>query len=83
MTSCYPTPLPPQITLSINSVMAWALYWDLPQFFGAYIKLKVLSQQYLDYTVDFNGLNSDGSFTTAVSNSFLSLLEKKNPIASD
>ena len=26
-------------------------------------------------TVDFNGSNTDGSFTTAVSNSFLSVLE--------
>ena len=31
---------------------------------------------------NFNGSNTDGSFTTAVSNSFLSPLEK-NPIAAD
>ena len=31
---------------------------------------------------NFNGSNTDGSFTTAVSKSFSSLLEK-NPIAAD
>ena len=34
----------------------------------------------VDITVEFSGLNTDGSFTTALSNSYLSPLEK-NPIA--
>ena len=38
--------------------------------------------QFLEYIqLNFNGSNIDGSFTTAVSNSFLSPLE--NPISAD
>ena len=38
--------------------------------------------QWIHCTVDFSGLNTDGSFPMVVSNSFLSPLEN-NPIAAD